>query len=43
MKIEIIDLEDFFDEKYKYSNNTGIGAEGIITQKQMVTRKTQQE
>lgn len=38
MKVEMIDLEEFFNDKYKFTNNTGIGATGIITQNQMVTR-----
>lgn len=38
MKVETIDLEDFFDDKYRYLRNNGIGATGIITESQMVTR-----
>ena len=37
MKVETIDLEDFFDDKYRYLRNNGIGATGIITESQMVT------
>lgn len=38
MKIEMIDLNKFYDKKYSYVNNTGIGAVSVITPKQMVTR-----
>lgn len=38
MKIKMINLEDFFDDKYRYVCKGGIGATGVITEKQMVTR-----
>lgn len=38
MNIEMIDLEEFFDDKNKDIDGMGIGATGIITQSQMVTR-----
>lgn len=45
MKVEMIDLEEFYNPKYSYYNNQGIGAECIITPYQMVTRmnRTQRE
>ena len=43
MKIDMIDLEDFFSDEYRYAKNKGIGATGIITTKQMVTRFNREE
>jgi hypothetical protein len=43
MKVQMIDLKEFFDDKYRSLKNKGIGATGIITQKQMVTRKNSPE
>ena len=44
MKIEMIDLEKFFNDKYRnFDNNLGMCATGIITQKQMVTRIMKKE
>ncbi len=38
MKIQMIDLNDFYDKKHSYANNQGIGAVSIITPNQLVTR-----
>ena len=38
MKVELIDLKEFFDDKYRHVNGMGIGATGIITTNQMVNR-----
>lgn len=38
MKVELIDLKEFFDDKYRHVNGIGIGATGIITTNQMVNR-----
>ncbi len=39
MKASIIDLEEFFKDKYRYQdNNLGFAATGVITNGQMVTR-----
>ena len=38
MKVDMIDLEEFFSDKYRFAVDIGIGATGIITQSQMVTR-----
>ena len=38
MKVELIDLKEFFDDKYRHVNGMGIGAIGIITTNQMVNR-----
>lgn len=38
MKIEMIDLVEFFDDKNKELGGMGIGATGIITQNQMINR-----
>ena len=38
MKIEMIDLEEFFDDKNKNIGGMGIGATGVITQNQMINR-----
>lgn len=43
MKVEMIDLEKFFDDKYRYIKNTGIGATGVITDNQMVVRFNESE
>lgn len=38
MKVEMIDFEEFFDDKNKELGGMGIGATGIITQNQMINR-----
>lgn len=38
MKVEMIDFEEFFDDKNKEIGGMGIGATGIITQNQMINR-----
>jgi hypothetical protein len=41
MNIEMIDLVDFFDDKYRNAGSMGLAAVGIITERQMVTRYTE--
>ena len=41
MNIEMIDLEEFFNDKYKNAGSMGLAAVGIITERQMVTRYTE--
>ena len=39
LKINKFDLEEFFNDKYRYlNNNLGVGATSIITESQMITR-----